>query len=684
MKTLKISAHARALFVLLFFSSMALNAAVVEGELRKWHKITLTFDGPNLCENSSTNPFLDYRLNVTFTDGTVTMVVPGFFAADGDAAESSAACGDKWQVRFRPPSSGVWSWTASFEQGTDLAVNDWTGTPVYFDGETDSFFVAPTDKVVPDLRAQGLLQYVGEHYLRFKESRQWFLQSGTGSPENFLAFNDFDGTYTDPDGPGIDNTHDYTPHLGDWNIGDPVWQGTKGKGIIGAINYLASEKVNSMYFLTFNEQGDGDDVWPWTGPEVYQEYDVSKLEQWEIVFDHMDENGVIKHIILQEQENDQLLNWGNLGTERKLYYREMIARFGHHLGLIWNLGEENTNSDWQRKQHATYIRDNDPYSHLISTHTYTFSKDDVYGPLCGFIDYDGASLQVANPGFVGPDTQQWREDSRACGRPWVVYMSEIGPVTDGIVPDAFDWNHDDDRQGFLWPHLMHGGAGVEWYFGYSYPNNDLTCEDFRSRNNMWEQTATALELFSKLPFPRMEPRNDLVDRYQTYCFALNTKFYLIYFPNSDFTNLTLEAGNYRIGWYDTKNGGDIVDGGFFTMPTAGTYLVENTSYWNDYAALVLKQGGTPLRIEAEFPALSEVLNVQAAPNPADEFMTLSWLGESDAQLEIFDMTGRLVESRQTRGDRFELSTGQYASGIYTWRVRDGGGLSQTGKFEVRH
>ena len=31
---------------------------------------------------------------------------------------------------------------------------------------------------------------------------------------------------------------------------------------------------------------------------------------------------------------------GDLGPQRKLYYRELIARFGHHLALNWNLGEE--------------------------------------------------------------------------------------------------------------------------------------------------------------------------------------------------------------------------------------------------------------------------------------------------------------------------------------------------------
>jgi hypothetical protein len=64
--------------------------------------------------------------------------------------------------------------------------------------------------------------------------------------------------------------------------------------------------------------------------------------------------GILLNNIGQEQENDQGLDGGDLGPQRKLYYRELVARFAHHLGWVWNLGEENTNTDDQRKA-AKYI-----------------------------------------------------------------------------------------------------------------------------------------------------------------------------------------------------------------------------------------------------------------------------------------------------------------------------------------
>ena len=55
-------------------------AVAVSGERKAWHRVTLTFEGPQSHEDGETNPFLDYRLTVAFTNGVKSYVVPGFFA----------------------------------------------------------------------------------------------------------------------------------------------------------------------------------------------------------------------------------------------------------------------------------------------------------------------------------------------------------------------------------------------------------------------------------------------------------------------------------------------------------------------------------------------------------------------------------------------------------------------------
>ncbi len=103
--------------------------------------------------------------------------------------------------------------------------------------------------------------------------------------------------------------HSYTPHANDWNEGDPVWKGSKGKNLIGALNYLAGKGMTAFSFLTYNRGGDGKDVWPFVTRDSLLQYDCSKLDQWEIVFEHADSLGLFLHFKTQETENDRG-QWG--------------------------------------------------------------------------------------------------------------------------------------------------------------------------------------------------------------------------------------------------------------------------------------------------------------------------------------------------------------------------------------
>jgi len=82
------------------------------------------------------------------------------------------------------------------------------------------------------------------------------------------------------------------------------------------------------------------------------------------------------HFKLSESENsgarekeNVAMHEGNLGPERKLYLRELVARYGYHLALNWNLGEENTQTVQQQRDMAQYLSEIDSYHHLIVTHT---------------------------------------------------------------------------------------------------------------------------------------------------------------------------------------------------------------------------------------------------------------------------------------------------------------------------
>ena len=549
-------------YIFLFLFSFNIFSQVkIEGNLEKWNKVTLHFNYKDFTESDADNPFLNYRLNVTFTNGNKKITIPGFFATDGNASETSAKKGNVWQVRFMPSEIGTWSYKASFRKGNEIAINEDAnaGEAVGFNGASGNFIIKKSKD-----RINGRLVYKGERYLYYSDSKKPFLKGGTDSPENFLGYYEFDETPP---------THKYEPHHKDFKTGDPTWQNGKGKNIIGSLNYLASKGMNSAYFLTMNVQGDGKDVWPWINKNERTRFDVSKLDQWEIVFDHMDNLGLMLHIVTQETENELLLDIGELKTQRKLYYRELIARFAHHLAVTWNLGEENGPVHWSpkgqndadRKAMATYIKTQDPYKNFVVLHTHSVPEEqDLYlEPLLGFKYLDGPSMQTSTPDLIHEITKKWIHESEITTKKWVVTQDEIGPADAGAKPDADDPEHNSIRHKVLWGNLMAGGAGVEWYFGYKYAHNDLNCEDFRSRKNVWEQTKIALDFFNNyLPFTEMNAADGLTDNPEDYVFAKNEEIYVIYLPKVIETKINLFGQNkkYTVKWYNPRTGGKLVNG----------------------------------------------------------------------------------------------------------------------------
>ena len=564
--------------ILLFFLAcngfgIPSNEVEIAGELKKWHKITLTFDGPETSETNPYNPFLNYRLDVTFIHADKSYHVPGYYAADGNAAETSASQGNKWRVHFSPDEVGEWRYEVSFRKGANVNVADerMAGESAGFmDGMRGSFTVAESDKTGRDFRGKGRLQYVDKMYLQFAESGEYFLKAGADAPENLLAYADFDGDFAG-DGHNDHFVKTWEPHLQDWNEGDPSWQGGKGKALIGAINYLADKGMNVFSFLPMNIAGDDKNVFPYISYDVYDRMDISKLDQWEIVFEHADQLGMFLHFKTSESENQGLLDNGDLGIQRKLYYRELIARFAHHLALNWNIGEENGlwagnhPTPWQttsqRLACAQYFYENDPYQHHIVIH----NGQPFYDLLGPDSKYTGLSIQTNREDFgnVHSAVLKWRAMSEEAGKNWASAVDEPGDHRYSVVPDNVNPEHNNARQNALWGALMAGAWGVEWYFGYENEHSDLTCEDWRSRDNMWDQSRYALDFFTQndVPFWEMEPMDEATPDENDYVLGKEDEVYVIYQKMGQKTGTSLRNvnGSYTASWYNPRTGEFIGD-----------------------------------------------------------------------------------------------------------------------------
>ena len=547
--------------VLLSLPSFA-RTQTVTGPLTEWQTLTLDFSGPAASEaGGQSNPFLDWRLNVTFThaDSGTTYHVPGYFAGDGEGGGT----GSVWRTRFTPDDAGDWTYDVSFRNGANVAVSldpmSGVADPL-IDGRQGTLQVGTRDTHASGFLKWGRLEYdkdgtsTSQHYLKFRDGGYW-LKGGVDSPENLLGYRDFDNT--------PNYRHTYEEHESDWRPGDPTWNGGRGKGLIGALNYLASQHVNSIYFLPMNIGGDGKDTWPYVGPvdrsgspsNDNKHFDVSKLRQWETVFEHAQKKGIHLHFVFNEAEspNKRELDNGELGLERKLFYREMIARFGHHNAVQWNISEEyNIKFDLgptRVKQFAQYIREVDPYDHPITVHN-AGTPINSWGPFFGDDRFDVTSIQRGISDGLEEQVELLREQSALKGRPIPIMIDE--PMSLHLL------SADEVRKRMLWD-IYFSGGGVEWIVA----DQDKKLEDFREYEQVWRDTWRARQFMEEnLPFWEMSPNDRLLAREtDTFgggeVFAISGQLYAIYLPSALETGI-LDVrgvdGEFLLRWYNPRTG----------------------------------------------------------------------------------------------------------------------------------
>ena len=481
-----------------------------------WSPVTFKYTGPDVTE--SREAFLDYSIELILTheDGHS-------FYAIGYLSDINEEAGSIWETKFVPDLPGRWEYDFIFRNAPNIALNQQATNHGHgwLDSGSGTFNVksASLDAEGSDFRKKGMLKDINARYLQFSGTKDYFLKTGAGSPENILAYADFDGTYdvggTNFPALGENQLHEFEPHLKDAREGDPTWGDDKGKAILGIANYYEEVGVNAQYLVTMNVEGDGQDVFPWVSHDDPYVFDVSKLAQWQRVFEHFNARGVLIDMLLTETENESWFE-AHDGVEvskdfadsRKLYYREMVARFGHLNGLVFNLGEENgvvgnsgqdpyrqPTSVEQRRQFSKYIRNLDPYDHAVVSHNWPDSEEETYGPLLGDPDFSGISLQ-AHYDYV-KIISEWTQRSAEAGRGWIVTVDEPLGWEYGARPDAVDDLHKREIEGVLWPTFMAGGAGVDWYFGWqnNAPTSDLSNEDQRSRHNLWATSGKVRKFF---------------------------------------------------------------------------------------------------------------------------------------------------------------------------------------------
>lgn len=138
----------------------------------------------------------------------------------------------------------------------------------------------------------------------------------------------------------------------------------------------------------------------------------------------------------------------------------------------------------------------------------------------------------------------------------------------------YDTTHDD----YFHFTSQAGGAGVEYYFGYGFDNSDLTCEDFRSRANMWKQSRHALDFFrdNDIQFWEMSNDNSRLpdDSLNHVLSSVDGNTLIVYRPNTNGSQIDMRdlSGTYSVQWYNPREGGMLMEGTVSSITGGGDSL----------------------------------------------------------------------------------------------------------------
>ena len=459
---------------------------------REWSTVELEFSGPqSQLAGGGPNPFL-IDLAVEFLGPEEqSYLVPGFYAGDGHGGQD----GGTWRVRFTPDQSGSWRYRTESDAALldgisgDFEVHPAPACPPYLPGD------------LPDFQCLGRLIHRGGSYLSFPDGSFW-LKGGVDDPEDFLAVGQ--------------------------NAGFPSKE--------AAIDFLAEQGINSIYIMLNNVGGDGRNVWPWLGEnerqaiQQHESFDVLRLDAWEALFRHIQARGIVLHLVLEDDS-------GWTGFDRPLYYREMVARFGHHNGLIWNLSEEyNENySAAQVMEFAAMLSELDSYGHPIAVHHAGSTR--AWEPFLSDPHISVTSFQTGRQ----PQNESavaWAGRVRESGGEKVISYDETGRLATGERELA--------RQ-IVWSIYLAGG---------NFELHTAPLRSYRDFADQFDDLSRARWYLEGLPFCQMVPANELVLSGGGYAFALPGEAYVVYLPSGGEVELDLSgtALTYVAEWFDPGSG----------------------------------------------------------------------------------------------------------------------------------
>jgi hypothetical protein len=463
--------------------------------------------------------------------------VVGRFQRDGQAASRvdgfcDASDGSLFRIRFMPTEAGHYTYSVSFQCG-----------------DVRSEFSGQFDVIASDL--PGCLRNDPEH--------PWhFVWSNTG--EHFF-----------------------------WNSTTTYWlMGWQDESIIHqAIDRLASKRVNRIRVALNGRTQDGMrwdepmvvntdqfrfqlNPWPAARPEQVTDpgldtsrFDVAFWQKFERMLAHARKRNVIVSVIFYLDGADPGVDpFGKerMGCDEELaYYRYGVARLASFSNVMWDVSNEYhlfRDEAWVESM-GKYLRELDPYGHLISVH----GHGEFPFRTAGWVNFAMYQSWDENGGhaFMLRNRQAQQETGRPMPQVNEEYGYEDHYPTRWGGGKKYPLRSADNRRRLAWGIYMAGGyqttgeradrgtgKNIDSGGGWINGRGDESMQ-------MLDGYAHIVECFTGLPWWELDPHDELVDA-GAYCLADPGKRYLIYLPNGGQTSIALAEGRYTVTSFDPRTG----------------------------------------------------------------------------------------------------------------------------------
>ena len=290
------------------------------------------------------NPFtIQFSADFTGPKG-IKLILPGFYEGN-----------HTWKIRFYPTAAGKWSVSTH----ADLGDLDNQERIIYFYNAKKNSQTPKTNKPV----SQALVFYKSskDHgclIVDQKNTRHFIYEDGT---KWFPIGYECDWLWAlDANDPKLPAINAFLDKIAD-----------SGFNMI-LINCYGFDTTWRPGISSDDDYGPSD-LYPWNGTNDQPDFSHFNLTYWQ----HFDrviaalyQRGIVAHIYFKVY--NKKVNWPkNNSAEDDLYFRWIIARYAAYPNVIWDLAKEanNEKSVPYKTARLKFIRDADPYHHLLTVHT---------------------------------------------------------------------------------------------------------------------------------------------------------------------------------------------------------------------------------------------------------------------------------------------------------------------------